>query len=392
MPDVVAALAWAREHDHDAAFRICRGLAPIRSSLGHLASFDATLRWLIELDVEQRGELWAEALAGALSTATSVSSVQDTVAVEGAILAQSPDGSGPARSWLERGRAMVPAYCGRPSAIMSYADALLTRSQDLEASVYVGFTGYMLALMGRLDECEPRLQALRRLTRRHGTTFSVDSVGNGYAAAIVVDTLRGDLGAALERGRRPLPSDPAFSMTSAAALAHAALLASDRPAMERAIEWSTLGSLPLLQYLSPFTGMCAALLDERHTDAADLAHDFWEQSTRVPVWRLFALPLLCRSLAGRQDRRTVERWVAEAGVLANDMERAPNLNVSLAIARAQLALACDQTDVVEREAAAAYGEATRAGLPMAAVDALDLRAAAAARRGVDGTRPADAQL
>ena len=36
MPDVVSAMSWARDHEPEAAFRMCRGLAPVRSVLGHL--------------------------------------------------------------------------------------------------------------------------------------------------------------------------------------------------------------------------------------------------------------------------------------------------------------------------------------------------------------------
>ena len=161
----------------------------------------------------------------------------------------------------------------------------------------------MLALMGRLDECDPLLEQLRRLTRRHDTQFSVDSVGNGYAAAIVSEMIHGDLGFARHRSRRPVPVDPAFSVTSAATLAHASLLSSDPETMERALEWATRGSFPLLQFLAPFTKCCRARLDGAVGEAADLAGEFWDEALAVPVWRLFALPLVNSALiaAGRVD-------------------------------------------------------------------------------------------
>ncbi len=109
MPDVVAAMAWARDHDHRAAFRMCRGLAPVRSTLGQHADFDTTWQWLTGLHPDQRDALWADAVAGLLATATGTSLVHDTAPAEEAVLGQIADGPGRARSWLERGRAMVPA-------------------------------------------------------------------------------------------------------------------------------------------------------------------------------------------------------------------------------------------------------------------------------------------
>ena len=184
--------------------------------------------------------------------------MQDTEWVEQAVLDHLTDDPGQARAWLERGRAMLPAYRGRPEHIVSYVDGLLARGDDLEASVYAGFAAYMLALTGRHDDCQPLLDALRRLTRRHATAFDVGSVGNGYAAAIVSETLTGNLRAAVDRGRRPVPNDPSFSITSATALAHVALLTKDLEAMRRAIEWTRLGSIPILGYLTPFSEMCHA--------------------------------------------------------------------------------------------------------------------------------------
>ena len=379
MPDVVAAMAWAREHDPRVVFRICRGLAPVRSTLGHYAEFDATWQWLTSFPVDRRDRDWAEAVSGLLATATAL--VLDTTEAVAAVCAAIGDEPGPAQRWLERSRAMVPAYGGRTTRIVAYVDGLLERGDDLEASVYVGFAAYMLALMGRGDECDRLLDELRRLTRRHDAVFSVDSVGNGYAAAVVADALRGELRSALDRGRRPVPSDPAFSMTSAAALAHAALLAADTGAMRRATEWATLGSFRLLQGLAAFTGVCAALLDDRERDAADLAEDVWDQTAVVPVWRVFALPVVVPALVRVGRLHASERMVAEAAELVATMEPVPNLTVSLHLARSRVALARDDLDAAELGARTALDAARARAFAPATVDALDVLTAVADRRG-----------
>jgi predicted ATPase/DNA-binding SARP family transcriptional activator len=378
MPDVVAAMAWARANDHHAALRMCSDLAAVRSALGHGADFDATWRWLLAFDDAHRGPVWAEAVAGLLTTATT--RCCETAAVAAQLPAHLAVGPGRARSWLERSSAMAPAFDGRPAQIQSYAEGLLDRGDDVEASIYVGLAAYILALMGRLDECDPLLEQLRRLTRRHDTQFSVDSVGNGYAAAIVAETFRGDLRLAVDRSRRPVPIDPAFSMTSAAALAHAALLSSDTETMERALEWATQGSFPLLQFLTPFTSCCRALLDGAVGEAADHAGEFWDEALAVPVWRLVALPLINVALIGAGRVDAAGAITDRATVLLADMATAPLLITAVHLAQSQVALARGQLDIADHVAIAALDSARAHRLPLAAVDAVELRAEVSKRR------------
>lgn len=379
MLDVVAASHWARSHDDRATvFAICRGLAPIRSALGQEADFVATWSWLQAIDPTERSASWAEAAAALLATATS--QVYETASVVDEIVAHVGSGSGRASAWLQRGRAMVPAYRGQPAAIHAYAEALLLQGDDLEASVYVGFAAYMQALLGRLDHCDPLLDQLRRLTRRHGCTFSVDSVGNGYAAAIVSETVRGDLGSALDRSRRPVPSDPAFSLTSAAALAHSALFAGDREAMTRALEWSTQGSFPLLAFLTPFVGCCAALLEGTAERAADLAEDFMGQVT-VPVWHVYALPVINAALIAVNRTTHAQAITAKGALLLAEMDAAPQMAASIHLARAQVSLGRGELDVAHEHALDALPVAHFHRLPIAAVDALHLLALISERRG-----------
>ncbi len=379
MPDVVAAMAWARANDHHAAFRMCSDLAPLRSALGHSGDFDETWRWLLAFDDDHRDPVWAEAVAGLLTTASS--RCLDTTVAAAQAAVHLPAGPGRARSWLERSTAMVPSFSGRPAQIRSYATGLLDRGDDMEASVYVGFAAYIVALMGRLDECDPLLEQLRRLTRRHATQFSVDSVGNGYAAAIIAESTRGDLGLARERSRRPVPIDPAFSVTSAAALAHAALLSSDSETMERALEWARQGSFPLLQFLAPFTSCCRALLDGAIGEAADHAGQFWDEAVDVPVWRLFALPLVNSALIGAGRVDAAGAMTDRAAVLLGEMATAPLLTTAVHLAESQVALARGYFDVAEHEAIDALETAQRHRFPLAAVDALELRAAVSERSG-----------
>ena len=378
MPDVVAAASWARSHDDRATvFAICRGLAPVRSALGQHADFVATWSWLHAIDPAERSPAWAEAAAALLATATS--QLYETASTVEEILVHVGAGSGRASAWLERGRAMVPAYRGQPAAIHAYAEGLLARGDDLEASVYVGFAAYMLALLGRLDGCDPLLDQLRRLTRRHGCAFSVDSVGNGYAAAVVADTIHGDLGSALDRGRLPVPIDPAFSLTSAAALAHAALLAADHDSMSRALEWSTQGSFPLLAFLTPFTGCCAALLRGEEAEAADLAEEFSAQ-VAVPVWRVYALPVLNAALIAAGRTTEAQAVTDAARSLVAEIDTAPQMTASIHVGQAQVALARGELDEAARHAQTALQVAHVDHLPIAAVDALDLLGAVSEQR------------
>lgn len=380
MPDVVAAIAWARTNEPRTALRMCSDLAPVRSALGHGADFDVTWQWLLSFEAEERDSDWAAAVAGLLDTAAG--RCFDTAPVAEQLRNQTVAGQGRARAWLERSAAMAPAYGGRPSEIQSYSRRLLDCGDDVEASFYVGFAAYMLVLMGRLGESDQLLEQLRRLTRQHHTRFSVDSVGNGYAAAITAETIRGDLRSACGRARRPVPVDPAFSMPSAAALAHAALLSSDTETMERALEWSTQGSSLLWEFLTPFANCCGALLAGAVGEAADLAQEFWDGALSVPVWRLFGLPLVSGALigAGRVDAAVAITDRAAASLA--DMAPAPLLTTALHLAQSRVALVRGDLAAAENAATAALCAAQLHRLPLAAVDALELRAAVSERSGV----------
>jgi hypothetical protein len=170
-------------------------------------------------------------------------------------------------------------------------------------------------------------------------------------------------------------------VTSAAALAHASLLSSDTETMERALEGATQGSFPFLQFLAPFTKCCRARLDGAVDEAADHAGEFWDEAVAVPVWRLFALPLVNSALigAGRVDAAGAVTDRA-AGLLA-DMATTPLLTTALQLAQSHVALARGCLDLAEHEAIAALETARSHRFPLAVVDALELRAAVAERSG-----------
>jgi hypothetical protein len=197
----------------------------------------------------------------------------------------------------------------------------------------------------------------------------------------VAETIRGDLRLAVDRSRRPVPVDPAFSMTSAPALAHAALLSCDAETMERALGWATRGSFQLLRFLGPFTSCCRALLDGAAGAAADHAGEFWDEAVAVPVWQLFALPLVNAALIGAGRADAAGAVADRAAVLLSDIAMYPVLNTALHLAQAQVGLARGCLDFADHEARAALDTALSQGFPLAVVDALELRAAVAERSG-----------
>ena len=131
----------------------------------------------------------------------------------------------------------------------------------------------------------------------------------------------------------------------------------------------------------PFTAGCATLLEGRMVDAADLLEEFWDQSVTVPVWRVMAAPVVTHALVASGRLHVADEVVGVSGALLTEMERAPNLAASLDLARGQVALAHDDTEAAERAGARAMQAAGAAGLCLATVDATDLLAAAAERRG-----------
>jgi predicted ATPase/DNA-binding SARP family transcriptional activator len=376
MPDVVAAMAWARVHAPLDALRMCAGLASVRSALGHLADLAETWAWLMAFDRDgEHAAEWATAVAAWMSSATAMGI--DVSALPAEVAARLPADSRRARGWLERGAAMGPAYRGDLAPIGAYADRIVADEDDVESAIYVGFCAYMLALAGQLDESDRRVEQLRRVTRRQRAQFCVDTVGNGVAAAILTSVARGDLPEAVRRSAGPVPDDPAFSMTAATAIAHVALLTEDRSLMHHAVEWSRRGTIPLLRYLPIQLECCRALLEARVADAADLAEQHGKEAEMVPLSRVQARPLLDAALlaAGRAD--VVRAALDEAVSVVADMGDVPLVHAGLHHSQAQLALHDGRPDLVADHARQLRTLATAGGFRLLAIDALELLAAVA---------------
>ncbi|MBI5090534.1 MAG: hypothetical protein HZB15_17200 [Actinobacteria bacterium] len=292
-----------------------------------------------------------------------------------------PETSLRARGWLERGAAIVPAFEGRMQPIVSYTRAVAARGDDLELSIYAGFAAYMLALVGRLDEADHWLGELRRLTRRHQTTFAVETIGNGYAAAIVSEALRGDLRVATRRRECAAPTGSVFALTAAAALGQVALWTRDPDTMQCAVEWSRRPTVPMLACSAPLVSCAAATLDDEVESAADHAEDFAELAPRVPVYFVQGWPTCNAALlaGGRLDvaHATTER----AASLVDGMESAPFSIAAVHLCRAQIAAHRADIGAADRFARDALRIAAACRFELLVVDSLELIAAAAACRG-----------
>ena len=113
MPDVVAAMSWARKHAPLDALQMCAGLASVRSALGYHADLTETWAWLMAFDRDGlHAAEWATAVAALMSSATAIGA--DLTGLAQAVAARLPVEHRRARGWLERGAAMVPAYRGDP--------------------------------------------------------------------------------------------------------------------------------------------------------------------------------------------------------------------------------------------------------------------------------------
>lgn len=376
MPDVVAAMEWARAHAPFDALRMCAGLASVRSALGHHADLAKTWSWLMAFDRDgPHAAEWATAVAAWMSSATAIGI--DVSPLPAAVAARLPPDRRRAWGWLERGAAMGPAYRGDLAPIGAYADRIVADEDDVESAIYVGFCAYMLALAGHLDECDRRVEQLRRVTRRQRARFCVDTVGNGVAATILTAVARGELREATQEAAGPVPDDPSFAMTAAAAIAQVALLTGDQSLMQHAVGWSRRGTIPLLRFLPVQLECCRALLEGRRVEAADLAEQHWKEAASVPLSRVQARPVLDAALlaAGRAD--VVRAVTDEAGEIVSEMGDAPLLHAGLHQSRAQLALHDGRPELVAEHARELLALASASGFRLLEVDALELLAAVA---------------
>ena len=379
MPDVVAAMQWARREEPIEVLRMCAGLAAVRSALGYNANVLETWEWLMSLDraaaaTDGWAAEWAAAVAALMAPATAQSIDVGTVADE--VRRLLPADRRRELGWLARGAAMAPAYRGHVKPILAHAEEAARRGDEMEISIYGGFAAYMLSMMGRSDDLEVRLDELRRLTRRRHTAFSVDTVGNGYVGAVLGDLNQGELRAAARRATDRIPDDPAFSMTAAAALAQVALHTGDRATMACAVAWSRQETIPMLRYLPILIDLTATVTDGSTETAADLAEDYWEESAHVPVSRCHPLPLLTSALlaAGRLDAAT--SCVEAADGLVHDMDPAPWLRAGVLHGRAQLALHRGHRDELALHASDLAQLAATQSFATMAIDASELTAAA----------------
>lgn len=379
MPDVVAAMDWARVDEPREVFRMCAGLASVRSALGHNGNVADTWTWLLSLDRDAAvaegwaGE-WAAAVAALMASATAqridVSGVvEEVTALLGADQARE-------RGWVARGAAMGPAYQGHLAPILAHTEETVARGDEMEISIYGGFAAYMLALMGRLPESALQLDELGRLTRRHEATFCVDTVGNGYAGAVLGELTRGELRRAARRTADRIPEDPAFSMTAAAALAQVALATNDEATMQCAVDWSQAGTIPLLRYLPTFIELARALMDGAVEPAADLAERYWDEAAPVPVSRVHPLPILTAALLAAGRTRAATAATATAAGLVEAMDPAPLLQANVLASRAQLDLHAGCPDEALTHVPELLDVTTAHGFVPMAIDGLELAAMA----------------
>lgn len=343
MPEIVAALEWARPNAPDIVFSICAGLASVRSALGYLGDAALTWSWLMEVDRDGPSAAeWAVAVAAMMSTATAIGVEASALCDD--VLARLPADHHQARGWLARGAAMFPAYRGKVAPICGYADEITYRGDDIEISLYVGFASYMTALMGQLGRSDRFIRELRRLTTRQHARFTVDAVGNGFAAAIIGDLARGNLRAPARRMPRTIPDDPVFSMTAAGALAEVALATMDGEMLAQAAAWSRREPVAILRYLPTLIELVGALLASDIERAADLSEQYWDEAAEVPVSQLHPLSTLTNALLDAGRISTARTMLDEAEQLILDMDPAPQPHAALHLGRARLAQIAGRLD------------------------------------------------
>lgn len=380
MPDVVAAMEWARRHDPPAAFRMCAGLACVRSSMGYNSNVLETWTWLRSIDpagppFSACSSDWAAAVAALMAPATA-QGIDVSVVVD-ELETHLPADRLRERGWLARGAAMFPAYRGHVGPIMSHVREATSRGDEMELYMYGGFAAYMLSMMGRRPDVHAQLAELHHFTRRHRTTFSVDTVGNGYAAAVLDDLMGGDLRAAALRGTDRVPADPAFSMTAAAALAQVALLADDANILAGAVRWSQQETIPMLSYLPTLIALVSAMMSGSDDRPADLAEQYWDEAQHVPVGRCHQVPTVTAALIAAGRRDAASAIVAAAEELTNAMDPAPWLQAGVLHGRAQLALDRGDSDTLLVHAHDLADLAAGNSFGTMSIDAVEFAAAAA---------------
>jgi predicted ATPase/DNA-binding SARP family transcriptional activator len=379
MPEIAAALKWAMRHDPYEALRICAGLASVRSSMGYFDEAALTWDWLLAFDRDGAySSEWAVAVAAMMSTATGLG--LDVRGVTNDVLLRLPIDHRRCHGWMQRGAAMAPAYSGHLTPICAYADDIATTDDDIEISTYVGFAAYMASLLGQTDRAQKYVRLLRRLTARRGVGFSVDTVGNGFAAAMITELTSGNIVApgtcaVARRHVTQIPDDPVFSLTAAAAMAELAMVTTDHALLDDAVAWSRREVLPVLRFLPTFIDLVAALLNEDVEQGANLAEQYWTEAAVVTASRVYPLSILQEALitAGRID--AAEEMLDDAIGLVGAMDHAPLPICAIHFANARLARLAGRGAVSNRHAVDLLDVATQHGYLPSVINALEVIAA-----------------
>ena len=134
---------------------------------------------------------------------------------------------------------------------------------------------------------------------------------------------------ALDRGKRPVPIDPAFSLTSAAALAHAALLAADHDTLQSGARMVDPG------FVSPVgvPDTIHRLLRRAPERRSAQTQPIWPRSSRIRSrcrsGSVYALPVINTALIAVGRITEAQAITDQAGSLVAEMDTAPQLTASI---------------------------------------------------------------
>lgn len=396
LPDVFAALEWCYEDDPSTAYRIIAGVGWVRHNIGRLPEFERQYTWVAAQNPLTDPAGWARGVAG-LSVGAVANGYVDFVVLAERAEPLLEAGDVRSRRMLRNCPAVMSCFLGDPAELRAMATDAHMEGDDQALRQTATTLSIVEVALGELDRADDLFGRLARMLQRHGLPFTSASALVGAAQAALVLAYRGDVRGAVASIDLTGSRDAAHVFATAATASMVAYHAGDAELAAAAVAYQAAARSSLLAYgrsndrpnpLEP-TAMGApsqlAMIEGRWHDAVEQAEIVYRHTILSPavksfLARPFVVALLTVGRAGEAESIIQE--------LTTDVARLgwPALPAAhLAHLRALLASACGEDDDARRHAHECLQVAHGAGLRLVAIDALELVAHDAFRRGHDAT-------
>jgi predicted ATPase/class 3 adenylate cyclase/DNA-binding CsgD family transcriptional regulator len=382
LPDVFAALDWAYDNDAAEAYRISRGLGWNRSLIGHITEFRRQYEWVTRRSGSDDAAGWAGAVAGLCFPAMVTNRLDYPEFVDRARRCLPSDDGATSRLLEWFGRSMAGLRAADLTGLEAGWREAIADGDDIARLRYAEHTALHAAVQGRhavVHECVPDTIAT---LDRVGLRFTVHTGRGAYTALLATLCNEGRLSEARDLTEGfSLGDSGATVMEAARQVARLGWLTGEAELI--AVASKQMSEELWEKWQGPALGLAfyAARRDGLDEVALRLAGAAYEAYSTTPGLRGDSLLAFVVELLRAGRRRDVDEHLAEFTGDIDPIGRPPTAVVHRELIEALVARHDDRPDGVELHGHALLEAATGSGYALFTVDALELLAETAVRRG-----------